>query len=384
MRILTISNVPLEARLGSGYVILGYAHSLRLLGHHVDVFGPETFERFKFFRRGKLLRIALGMLWHVMRHAAKGQYDVVELYGGQTCLAANYLSRLKRRKFLVVAHTNGIEMHMADIMAKHGILEPSGLPAWIKRRTDLPVAQAFTEVDGIVTVSAFDGDYARRKCLQPDERIVSLDNPLNDEFLFRSFPRARSPLIGFIAPWTERKGSELVAAALPGVLRQFREAKLRLIGPGRNFRKEDHFPTDVCNQIEVVNENMPRDRLIEQYEEIAIMIMPSIFESFGLVATEAMGCGCAIVAPATGFAYDLKEGEFMLMDRLDAESLAMPIIRLLSDEPLRQKVSENGWKRVQGLTWDRAVTKLAGTYSEWLGQIRGEALPSFSSKGSEC
>ena len=374
MRILTLTNVPLDKRFGSAYVALGYAQGLRDHGHVVDIFGPETLEKFKFLRWGKQLRTALGMWWHVLHHAAKGQYDVVELYGGQTCLAAGYLQGLKNRNFLVVAHTNGIEMHFGEAMRSQQVSQRHLFPSWIRRWTNLPVSRAFLKVDGIVTVSEFDGRYARRKRLQPESRLKTIENPLPNDFLGLQVSMERSPVIGFAAPWSEMKGANIVAEALPLVLRKFGNARLRLIGVGRGFRKQEHFPADVCHQIEVLADGVSRDHLRDHFMEMAVVIMPSYFESFGLVAAEAMACGCSVVASCTGFAESLKHEEnVMLMTHIDGTSLAESLVRLLSNEELRRKIATNGWKRVQKLRWDLAVCELERTYTEWLSQIRERA-----------
>jgi hypothetical protein len=198
MRILMLSNVPLEERLGSAYVTLGFARGLIARGHHVDVVGPEVLEWYKFLRKGRLQRLAWGVRSHVARHATSGKYDVVELYGGQNCRAARLLYRLNRRKFLVVAHSNGIEMHASEVFGGTEKMVDSGWRAWMKRWTDLPIERTFSEVDGIVTVSHYDLQYARRERLQSPERIHAIENGLPDVFLDAPFGGKRTSLIGFV------------------------------------------------------------------------------------------------------------------------------------------------------------------------------------------
>jgi len=85
MRILTISNCPLKAHQGSGYIIIRFCNGLRARGHHVDLFGPEHVELFPAIRRAKSYRRGAGMLAFVMRKLPTARYDVVEFYGGEAC-----------------------------------------------------------------------------------------------------------------------------------------------------------------------------------------------------------------------------------------------------------------------------------------------------------
>lgn len=377
MRILMLSNVPLEERLGSAYVTLGFAKGLRERGHCVELVGPEVLECFKFLRRGKLQRLAWGARSYVARHAAKGVFDVVELWGGQHCHAAHFLSRIRDRQFLVVAHSNGIEMHGADVIAA-GLGEQKKEHAlWkrIKRAWDLPVERMFREVDGIVTVSRYDLEYARLNALKAPARLKAIENSLPAAFIGLQVRFEREPVIGFIAPWKPLKGMAAIREALPGVMRRFANVRLLLIGVGGGFRKEEEFPADICKRVEVIGPLIDRAELRNQYGRMSILIMPSIYEGFGMVASEAMACGCAVVATRTGFLASVIDGEeALLLERSEGVQLAAAVSRLLLDERLRQRIAKNGWKRVQGLCWDRAVEQLECTYLQWLGEVRQKKL----------
>src|SRR4030081_2029164 len=61
MKILTLSNCPLDEAQGSGYVIVNYARHLRLRGHQVDLLGPDELALPRSGRRAIRYRLALGM-----------------------------------------------------------------------------------------------------------------------------------------------------------------------------------------------------------------------------------------------------------------------------------------------------------------------------------
>ena len=107
------------------------------------------------------------------------------------------------------------------------------------------------------------------------------------------------------------------------------------------------------------------------YGNWAIAVVPSIYESFGLVAAEAMACGCALVASRTGFAESLADGtEAMLLAGSTSPSLASAVARLIADKPLRDSVARAGWARAQTLRWENSVSALEGFYTMLLPRFR--------------
>jgi glycosyltransferase involved in cell wall biosynthesis len=87
---------------------------------------------------------------------------------------------------------------------------------------------------------------------------------------------------------------------------------------------------------------------VEDLEEILpvadVLLLPSLHESFGLVALEAMACGVVPIATDQGGA-----GEFIqdgingfLRHPGDVDGMAEAARRILADESLRQNLAEEG------------------------------------------
>ncbi len=379
MRILSLSNCPLDESLGSGYVTSRYAQGLRALGHGVDLYGPPEYEVLPRLSRAIRYRQALGMALAVSRRLDGEDYDVVELWGGEAWLAIARLTRRYRRHgrhgrpFLVVSHSNGLETHSAEILAAaraDGRLAGGG-DAWYHLDHSRLFAAGFRRADALVTVAGFDRDYALRQGYAPPERILALDNPLPDEYLGLDDDLAREPVIGYCGSWIPRKGVDLIARDLPLLLRELPAWKLILVGVGDRFDPAEWFPADVLPRIEVVPFADRRDGLRALYRRFSIAILPSVYESFGLAAAEAMACGCALVASPVGFAAALRhEEEAVLLDGSASPALYRALRRLALDEPLRRSVAAAGRRRVQPLRWTDAVARLAAVYQSWLAELR--------------
>ena len=370
MRILSLSNCPLVATQGSGYIITEFSEGLRARGHQVDLFGPETLEPWPFLRgRARSYRQALGMLAFCLRQLKRKHYDVVELWGGEAWLTAWVLSRRAKRP-LLVSHSNGLETHYAEVTRNCGntATQNRAPQKWYQLDQSRLMQRAFTAVNGLVTVSHYDADYARQHRYQNSERIVAIENSLAPEFLDLSVSWERTPIVGYCGSWIERKGINAMRQAMTQLLTQLPHARLLLVGVGEAFNAREQFPK-VHSQVDVVPYVSSKAEMRGFYEKMSVLMMPSIYESFGLVAAEAMACGCALVSTRTGFAASLQHGEqaWLLKERAPDE-LQNVVQELLSNHALRQTIARAGYERVQTLRWQQAVETLESTYLRWIGK----------------
>ncbi|KKM10569.1 hypothetical protein SY88_12930 [Clostridiales bacterium PH28_bin88] len=72
-------------------------------------------------------------------------------------------------------------------------------------------------------------------------------------------------------------------------------------------------------------------------------VIPSFYESFGLVAIEAMACGCPVVASRVGgLSYTVEHGlTGLTVEPRQPERLAEGIRQVLGDEDFRRTLSNN-------------------------------------------
>lgn len=370
LRILTLANALLDESSGSGYVICNYARGLRALGHEVTLLGPPDYE--PFFGRARAIRYrqAFGLARAAWR-ARRAGYDILEFYGGEAWLALLLLRRFRRRSFLLVSHSNGLETHSEEAMAALG--GPRRSYQWSHARLH---AAGFRRADALVTVGGYDADYARRAGYVPEERLLALDNPLPDTYLGRPFVAERPQRVGFCGAWIERKGVVALAAGVSAFLRRFPAWRFALAGVGEGFAVARHFPADVHDRIEVIPQAEREGGLAAFYETVAVLVVPSLYESFGLVTAEALACGCAVVATPVGFARDLRGGEEAI--HLHAPVVAQieqALIRLAQDESLRRRLAQAGHRRVQALRWPEAIRRLEAAYLRWVAELRQQPSP---------
>src|SRR5262249_18506593 len=154
------------------------------------------------------------------RQLMKKKYDVVEFYGGEACITVLALFRLPRRSFLLVSHSNGLDLHYQEKLSRYlGSHAPHGGPVrWYQADRVLPIRKGFTAVDALITISEFERRYALSQGYQKEARTGQVEPGLPDTYLNQTIDWNREPIIGFCGSWLPRKGTKLIEADIPKIL----------------------------------------------------------------------------------------------------------------------------------------------------------------------
>jgi glycosyltransferase involved in cell wall biosynthesis len=88
--------------------------------------------------------------------------------------------------------------------------------------------------------------------------------------------------------------------------------------------------------------------------ECAAFCLPSLFESFGLTALEAMACGAPVVVSDRGALPEVV-GDAALTVEPTAPALATALERVIDDEGLGSRLRAAGRARAETMTWERTA-----------------------------
>jgi D-inositol-3-phosphate glycosyltransferase len=93
-----------------------------------------------------------------------------------------------------------------------------------------------------------------------------------------------------------------------------------------------------------------------------IVVMPSHYESFGLVALEAMATGTPVIASAVGgLTHLVQDGETgLVVPPRDPEALAKRMDELLSDTDMRSRLSRQASTHARQYEWSTIVRRMVG------------------------
>ncbi len=185
--------------------------------------------------------------------------------------------------------------------------------------------------------------------------------------------------VGRLIRW---KGVYYLIKALPEVLKQHPKTKLLIVGSGPEKRRLIQLCAElaIINRVVFINEVLQED-LIPLYSMANILVLPSIIditgetEGLGVVLLEAMACRVPVIGSDVGGIKDIiKDYETgLLCEQKNPDSLAGKIIQLLSDEKLRKKVIENGFKLVkEKFAWEVISDRFMNIYMEVIKDGKNE------------
>jgi D-inositol-3-phosphate glycosyltransferase len=107
-----------------------------------------------------------------------------------------------------------------------------------------------------------------------------------------------------------------------------------------------------------------QDTLQYYYAAAEMVVMPSDYESFGMVALEAMACGTPVIASDVGgLVFLVKDGRTgYRVPARDPAALADRITRLLTDEGLRRRIGQRAACWAESYAWPRIADRVEEVY----------------------
>ena len=119
--------------------------------------------------------------------------------------------------------------------------------------------------------------------------------------------------------------------------------------------------------------------LLTLYSLADVFAFPSFFEGFGIPPLEAFACGTPVITSNTSSLPEVAGDAALLIDPHDSHNIAEAIVRILSDETLREEMMRKGYAQAQHYTWAKAAEKMLSIY-----QQLNEGVTNFSEDKDLC
>lgn len=185
--------------------------------------------------------------------------------------------------------------------------------------------------------------------------ICSMGVDLTQKFVpLKKVSRDERKII-FVGRLVEKKGVSILLEAIHQAIKEIPDLKLLVIGDGPEREKLELLSNDLgLNNTVTFLGALKQDQLPEMYSSASIAIMPSVIDSrndqegLGLVAIEAMGCECAVIASSLPAISDIiknnKNG--LLVKPGDSNELAGSIVKLIDDKNMQESIASSGRQSV--------------------------------------
>jgi len=190
----------------------------------------------------------------------------------------------------------------------------------------------------------------------PAEQVLALRRTLADD---------DTRLVLFAGRLEYEKGVQTVLHALERLTERVGAVRFLVAGVGTYSDELRRLVSDLGLEHRVHFTGFLEERSLRlHYAAADVAVAPSIYEPFGLVATEAMACGTPVVASDTGGLREiLAGGTGLTFPPQDAEQLADRIAEVLDDPALARELVARGRERIRALyDWRDVATRTVQTY----------------------
>jgi len=168
-----------------------------------------------------------------------------------------------------------------------------------------------------------------------------------------------------------RKGIQYLIEAMPLILKELKNVKLRIVGDGPFKHDLMRLVKRLSLDNKVFFEGLiPRSALVSYYANCDIYVQPSLSETFPSTIREAMSVGRPVIATKVGFVEEhiINGVNGFLVPKGDVKEIANKVLLLLSNESLRLKMGTKAREYAErNFNWDEIVSMWYSVYSKLAG-----------------
>ena len=252
----------------------------------------------------------------------------------------------------------------ADVVFHNNISLKFAWPQWLLRRPWVVAHHTWIPAAGVAAglkrwairhASNIAVSHAVAESLPVDCTIVP--NPYADDVFVRIDGMERTRELVFVGRLVSDKGVNVLIDAVGLLAQQGRRVGLTVIGDGPELpalrRQVDAL--GITSQVHFAGRRTGAD-LVAALNEHRVLVVPSVWqEPFGVVALEAMACGCAPLVSRSGGLPDAAGAGGVVFEPGDSQALAQAIEQLLDDPALLNRLRTAGTTHLARHTRDRVA-----------------------------
>ncbi len=207
-----------------------------------------------------------------------------------------------------------------------------------------------------------------RRGVRPDRvRVVHCGMDHSTYSFDPAVPRFAQPTILYVGRLKRYKSVDVIIRALPELSRTVPDARLVVVGSGDNLEELKRLARTLG-----VSERVVFTGFVSSAEKVDwmrrshVIVNPSPREGWGLTNIEANACGTpAVASDADGLRDSVQDGiTGLLFPYGDHRALAERLVRVLSDDAHRTRLSGNALEWAQTFTWENAARETAEVICE--------------------
>ena len=375
---------------GMNVYILAMAKELGKMGISVDVYtrvhdvnGPQVFElgenaRVIHLQAGPLDEEKNDIYQHIptftaelIRYAEANDlhYDLIHSH---YWLSSDVSAELKKRWNIPV------------ITMFHTVAELKKMSRWGEQEPDIRLEverRAMKDSDLIITSNPDDRAHLMRLFDVESNRLVVLPCGIDTE-RFKPVDRdkarkelsiqAKDKVLIFVGRLEPLKGIDTILMAIADIADKS-NLKFLIVGGNPDTDPEASRLLGIAKTLKIdrlvtFTGSVSHEKLATYYSAADVCLVPSYYESFGLVAVEAMACGTPVIASMVGgLKTTVVDGHngYLIPWRCP-EAFTERIEMLINNRPLRDSLGNQAKESIERLVWDRVAEQVLSAYQSCL------------------
>lgn len=176
------------------------------------------------------------------------------------------------------------------------------------------------------------------------------------------------PYLLFVGVWMTHKNLPRLLSAFKLVKASGFAGKLVITGKGETHHVDvpaliegEEMSEAVVLPGKVADEDLPI-----LYQNAESLILPSLYEGFGLPALEAMACGTPVVASEVSSIPEILGDAVVYFDPYSVNDMAEKITALLNNKQKQAELISRGNKQAQKFSWENCAMETLGVYQSVL------------------
>lgn len=241
-------------------------------------------------------------------------------------------------------------------------------PQFLKKASSLATVSAFSKQDILthypdISSRVIDVVFsAAKSCFQPVSETIKEQTKAQytsgkEFFLYSGAIHPRKNLINLLKAFS--------------LFKKRMQSNMKLVLAGRLAWKYESFLNDLntykYRKDVVLTHYLPEKELARLTASAYALVYPSLYEGFGVPVLEAMQCRVPVLTSARTAMQEIANGAALYAEATRPEDLADKMMRLYTDEALRDELIQKGQQVASGYSWDKTAALLWQTIQKAIG-----------------
>ncbi len=259
------------------------------------------------------------------------------------------------------------------------IIYPKKFPVGIKGKIRWQIQKRLlNRADAVIVDSMSSRDDVVRKCgINPDKvHVVYLGVPLFFKKLEKKEFSEVHKKYNLPDDFFLYVGDATPNKNLPFLINAIKKTDFKLVIVGRALAStsvENHpWNDDLSKVIRETTDNkqfiklgfVPDEDLVKLYNLAKALILPSIYEGFGLPVLEAMSCGCPVITTRGGSLPEVGGEAVLYVDPYNDKALIDGLVKVNEDLHFVSELSEAGYKQSKKFSIKKSIMELIDVYEK--------------------